>query len=79
MNARIHIPHIGGQQEHSHQSLFFTILTGGQLELFSRLLTISSGSKAKRLRPLKCYYNLDNVILLPLIFTLDRTALFLTN
>ena len=31
-------PHIGGQQEHSHQPVFLTILTGGKPELFSRLL-----------------------------------------
>ena len=36
----------GGQQEHSHQSVFLTILIGGQPELSSRLLAISSGSEA---------------------------------
>ena len=40
------LPHIGGQQEQEHQSVFLTILIGGQPELFSRLLAISSGSEA---------------------------------
>ena len=34
------------RQEHSQQSVFLTILTGDQPELFSRLLAISSGSEA---------------------------------
>ena len=40
------LPNLGGQLEHSHQSVFLTILIGGQPELFSRLLAISSGSEA---------------------------------
>ena len=32
----IHIPHIEGLKEHSHQSLFLIIVTGGQPELFSK-------------------------------------------
>ena len=67
VNVSILLSYIGGQQEHSHQSVFPTTLMAS-LEFFSRLPASSSHDQG--LRPqgeaLKCYYHLDIVLLLPM-------------